>query len=233
MKLLVSVRSAAEAEAALAGGADLIDTKEPERGSLGFAGAETIAAVVSAVAGRRPVSAALGELAEGREAPAIGLAFAKWGLARCHGSPDWPVALSAAAQRLPPGCRPVAVAYADWRRARAPSPGEVCAFVCSRRWGALLIDTWRKDGTTLLDWSSHAQLLRLRKHCAADGVPIAFAGSLTVEPIALLRPLQPDWFAVRGAACRDGQRTQPIDAGRVRRLAELLAESITAATRAG
>src|SRR5262249_19906245 len=138
-----------------------------------------------------------------------------------------------AAQRLPPGCRPVAVAYADWRRARASSPGEVCAFVCSRRWGALLIDTWRKDGTTLLDWLSHAQLLRLREHCTADGVPIAFAGSLTVAQIARLRPLQPDWFAVRGAACRDGQRTQPIDAGRVRQLADLVAEPITAATRAG
>ena len=33
--LLVSVRSAAEAATALAGGADLIDVKEPSRGPLG------------------------------------------------------------------------------------------------------------------------------------------------------------------------------------------------------
>ncbi len=36
-RLLVSVRSAAEAEIALSAGADLIDVKEPSRGSLGAA----------------------------------------------------------------------------------------------------------------------------------------------------------------------------------------------------
>ena len=37
-KLLVSVRSADEAEVALEGGADIIDVKEPLHGSLGWAG---------------------------------------------------------------------------------------------------------------------------------------------------------------------------------------------------
>src|SRR5690242_18461623 len=62
MKLLVSVRSAAEAQAALTGGASLIDVKEPARGSLGRADAATLTDVLRMVAGRRPVSAALGEL---------------------------------------------------------------------------------------------------------------------------------------------------------------------------
>src|SRR5437763_1899892 len=57
--LQVSVRSAAEAESALAGGADLIDVKEPSRGPLGAADAAVIRDVITAVAGRRPVSAAL------------------------------------------------------------------------------------------------------------------------------------------------------------------------------
>ena len=57
-RLLVSVRSAAEAEAALAGGAALIDVKEPDRGALGRADDAVIADVVRAVAGRAPVSAA-------------------------------------------------------------------------------------------------------------------------------------------------------------------------------
>ncbi len=69
--LLVSVRDAAEAAASLAGGADLIDVKEPARGPLGRADAATIAAVVQAVGGRVPVSAALGEL---RECPLVGAA---------------------------------------------------------------------------------------------------------------------------------------------------------------
>ncbi|HEY3395272.1 MAG TPA: (5-formylfuran-3-yl)methyl phosphate synthase [Lacipirellulaceae bacterium] len=62
--LLVSVRGAGEALEALAGGADVIDVKEPKRGSLGAADAPTIAEVVRAVNGRATVTAALGELME-------------------------------------------------------------------------------------------------------------------------------------------------------------------------
>ena len=51
-KLLVSVRSAAEALTALEGGAALIDVKEPAHGSLGRADLQVIGEVVRAV-GRR------------------------------------------------------------------------------------------------------------------------------------------------------------------------------------
>ena len=63
-RLLVSVRDASEALAALAGGADIIDVKEPTRGSLGMADGDAVAGVVEAVGERVPVSAALGELCE-------------------------------------------------------------------------------------------------------------------------------------------------------------------------
>ena len=60
--LLVSVRSAAEARIALEAGADLIDVKEPRRGALGAADPAVWKDVCRAVAGRVPVSVALGEL---------------------------------------------------------------------------------------------------------------------------------------------------------------------------
>ena len=50
-KLLVSVRCAEEATAALAGGADIIDVKEPRRGSLGRADDRVIREVMEVVAG--------------------------------------------------------------------------------------------------------------------------------------------------------------------------------------
>ena len=62
-QLLVSVRDAAEAAAALAGGADIVDVKEPARGALGAADPATWDAVLRACAGRVPVSVALGEAA--------------------------------------------------------------------------------------------------------------------------------------------------------------------------
>src|SRR2546430_1416012 len=54
--LLVSVRSVDEALAALEGGADLIDAKEPSRGSLGQADLDVLEAIVSKVGRRTPVS---------------------------------------------------------------------------------------------------------------------------------------------------------------------------------
>lgn len=97
-RLLVSVRSLVEARLAVAAGVDLVDIKEPARGSLGAASLVTIRSIVEALADRAPLSCALGELIdvahdpEHAPAPAVGiidqlaelppeLAFAKLGLA--------------------------------------------------------------------------------------------------------------------------------------------------------
>lgn len=219
-RLLVSVRSATEALAALAGGADLIDVKEPTRGSLGRADADTIAEVVRAVAGRRPVSAALGELAEWQEAPSpSGLAFVKWGLAGCDA--NWPSAFERACLSCDPSPQPVVVAYADWQRAGAPSVQDVSDFACRTR-RCLLIDTFAKDGSTLVDWLPVPRLTALCQRFREANIPIALAGALSLRAIEALLPLQPDWFAVRGAACAHGQRAGSIDPARVRALHQLL-----------
>ena len=62
VRLLVSVRTAAEAQSALAGGADIIDIKEPNRGPMGQADAAIIQAITATVGSQAPVSAALGDL---------------------------------------------------------------------------------------------------------------------------------------------------------------------------
>ena len=121
-RLLVSVRNAAEARIAREEEVDLIDVKEPARGSLGAADAATIAAVIGEVNGQRPVSAALGELLEEVSLPhavAAQLTYAKFGLAGCAARHEWPGLWRQAADRLP-ATRLVAVAYADWQ-------GRACA----------------------------------------------------------------------------------------------------------
>jgi uncharacterized protein (UPF0264 family) len=219
--LLVSVRDVEEARQAVLGGADLIDVKEPARGSLGRADDRVIAAVIAEVAGRRPVSAALGDLLPGISVDVVpGLAFAKWGLADSAGTP-WQERLREAARALPAGCQPVAVAYADALAARAPLPAAVCDFACTQRW-PLLIDTFEKTGKSLLDHLDMDELAQLGRCCRAAAIPLALAGSLSQADIARLRPLEPDWFAVRTAACRDGQRTGPICAIQVRKLVQTL-----------
>src|SRR6478736_6242224 len=62
MRLLVSVRSAAEAAAAVTGGADIIDAKEPSRGSLGPVEPTVLRAIAEALPGGTPLSVALGDV---------------------------------------------------------------------------------------------------------------------------------------------------------------------------
>jgi uncharacterized protein (UPF0264 family) len=64
MRLLVSVASAGEAEAALEGGAEIIDAKDPAAGALGPVTVGVLRDIHAAVAGRRALSAALGDALE-------------------------------------------------------------------------------------------------------------------------------------------------------------------------
>jgi uncharacterized protein (UPF0264 family) len=223
--LLVSVRSVFEAAEALAGGAALIDVKEPASGSLGRADAGTTTDILRFVAGRQPVSAALGELTEGALPSTPGLTFVKWGLAGCARR-NWRRDLVEAGQRLSltPGYgAPVATTYADWRRADSPSPEDVAAFAVEQRWPAILLDTWKKDGACLFGWLPPPRVADLSRRCQAAGVRVALAGALGFDHLDLVHRLQPDWLAVRGAVCRSGHRNGAIDLQRVRRLALALA----------
>src|SRR2546428_7922817 len=134
MQLLISVAGPAEARAALRGGADVIDAKDPRRGALGPVSVQRLAAIRAAVAGARPLSAAVGDATSeyavaGSVAAAlsVGVAFVKLGLAG--------VASEARADRLAVAARRagetavvtrlVLVAHADWRSAASPPPPRV------------------------------------------------------------------------------------------------------------
>ncbi len=104
----------------------------------------------------------------------------------------------------------VAVAYADHDRANAPAPDEVLDAALETNCSVLLIDTFVKDGTSLLDWLSVEQLAALRKKSYAHGLQLALAGKVTLLELPSLLPLQPDIIAVRGAVCESGVRTATV-----------------------
>lgn len=231
-KLLVSVRNASEAQAALHGGADIIDIKDPAAGSLGRASTATISSIVELVAGRLPVTAALGELAEGNTTHVPpGLTFTKLGLA--NAPHDWRHRLTTRARFLSadPGSRNpepvplIPVAYADHARAAAPSPDTVLTWAITHPAQGppgILIDTAIKDGRGLLHWLSETTIRDLTTRARRDNLFIAVAGSLRADDLPRLIALNPDIIAVRGAACDGNDRTATISADRVRTLKSLL-----------
>ena len=217
--LLVSVRNAKEAMAALAGGADLIDVKEPLAGSLGAATPKTWQEIGEVVGGEKPLSAAMGELHDwDGSLPNTPYRYVKWGLSKLRG-----VALR---EKLTPafhlaeeaGLTPVAVAYADYEKAGCPRPLEVLELAAGMGATVLLIDSFTKDGKGLLDYCDLESLAMLRYRSAGMGIALALAGGIGLTNIKTLLPIGPDWFAVRGAACL-GQRTGEIQTDLV---AELL-----------
>lgn len=225
--LLVSVRSAVEAVVAWRAGAAVIDVKEPARGPLGAADPETWATVRRALDPSIPVSIALGELEEilWRQEPAPecwdGIHYCKVGLAGMGRKPNegWLATWTALRRRWRGLPSWVAVVYADWKAAAAPHPENVLSAALESDCAGVLIDTWDKSRPGQIDpgWS------RWVRQAQSLGRFVALAGGLDECSITRLAPLQPDLFAVRGAACVGGDRNGAIDPNRVARLAAQVA----------
>ncbi|MFO0909546.1 MAG: (5-formylfuran-3-yl)methyl phosphate synthase [Isosphaeraceae bacterium] len=233
-RLLVSVRSAEEAREALRGGAAVIDVKEPDRGPLGRADFAVWSEVRRVVPRGTPSASRLGELNEWLPATAPlqngvektplaeqhdpdryrGFSFRKLGLAGV-GS-NWKEHWARLRECCGVGPAWVAVIYSDWERAGAPHPHEVLEVALSSEdCGGLMIDTWDKTRPGAIERSWHDWI----DHARSAGRLTAIAGSINALTIAGLRLLRPDIVAVRGAACRDGDRRKPVDALRVAELA--------------
>ncbi|MCG8450036.1 MAG: (5-formylfuran-3-yl)methyl phosphate synthase [Pirellulales bacterium] len=215
-RLLVSVRNASEAAAALAGGANWIDLKEPLAGPLGAVEVETARDVVATVAGRRPLSAALGELWNwptpgARQLLKISeIAVVKLGLSRCAGEKQWKRRwCEAAAEVAAAGKQLAAVAYADWQQAQAPRPLLVASQAAIVRSRYLLLDTFEKRGGSLPAHFPEDKLGEILHLAREAGLQTAVAGRLMTETLAALPNSAIDFVAVRGGVC-EGQRTSQI-----------------------
>lgn len=234
--LLVSVRDASESLAALAGGAQVIDVKEPDRGSLGAADATTIAAVVRAVGDRAPVTAAAGELIdliESAHQPLPGgVSLFKIGLAGCRTLPGWKSRWIETMVAIWPHddarAHAVAVAYADWQTAHAPDPREVLRAAVEAGCPALLVDTWDKSAGVVFDHWPAEELADFMDLAHSHGLLTVLAGSLAGENFSAAAKLRPDFLAVRTAACEAG-RGGTVSRERVAALRQSIARACPAA----
>ena len=222
-RLLVSVRDAAEALSAMEGGADIVDLKEPRRGSLGCVGrmeCQTILAAMESNRHDRPLlSIAMGELRDFHSPdfhdwPLNRFQFAKIGLASFDSDSEWVVRWRAWRESLPRECAPVAVAYVD-PAACAPPPERVIEVATSLGVRHALLDTFDKvPGRGLMDHLQRKELLDLRALAENLSITLVLAGSLNLSQAAELADVGFAIVAVRGAVC-DGDRYGTINAVKV------------------
>jgi uncharacterized protein (UPF0264 family) len=216
-QLLVSVRSAVEARAAIAGGADIIDVKEPDNGSLGRASDQVIDQVMSEAADSAPVSAAMGELAEKNTAPPI-TDWVKAGLAGA--SDDWRHQLVELCDKVGRD-RFIAVVYADAQLVAAPPTKQIITWAIKQKVAGVLIDTSVKDGKNLFDWCAD-DLPGWIDALQQQDMMIALAGSLHGKAFQKAVALKPNIVAVRGAACDGNDRCGLININKVQQLKQTI-----------
>jgi uncharacterized protein (UPF0264 family) len=231
-RFLASIAAVDELPAALEGGADLIDVKDPATGALGAADLDTIRAIVTEVRGRRPVSATLGDLpmrperlvSAARRTAAAGVGFVKAGIFPDGDADSCIAALAAVAAE---STRLVAVLFAD-RHPRF----ELLDSIAAAGFAGAMLDTAGKGGCTLTDHLSLQRLLAFIEQARSLGLMTGLAGSLRLEHVAPLAALGPDYLGFRGALCAGG-RASAIELARVRRVRQALDAASNATAAAG
>ena len=234
MQLLVSVANSEEALHAVDGGADLIDAKDPLRGALGSVSLERLRDLHAAVAGRRIVTAALGDAVDERsveraafEYGSVGVGFVKIGFADIADHERIAHLITAAVRGLratgQAGCGVVAVAYAD--TGGTTSVERTALVDIAARAGAtgVLLDTADKGGPGLLRLVSPPALESWVARAHEAGLTVALAGKLTASDLPSVSAIGADIAGVRGAACVNS-RSSRVDVDNVRSLRRQLAQ---------
>jgi uncharacterized protein (UPF0264 family) len=240
VRLLVSVVDEEEAREAVAGGADIIDVKNPHEGALGAQPPAVVRAVRDAVPADIPVSVALGDLPEfpGTAALAalgaamLGVQYVKVGLAASH-TVEGATALLRAVARAVRGCtdavRVVAVGFADGPlHGLLDAAGLVDAAVRAEVVGCMLDTLDKRAASGLLEVLPEDTVRRFVARARTAGLEVGLAGSLRAADLPRLAALGADVVGVRGAAC-DGGRTGRVRRGRVADLKRTLAAAASPA----
>lgn len=219
--MLASVTNEAEAEAVSAGGADIIDLKDPAKGALGALATDAVAQIVRALSKSKPVSAAVDaagrpphEVAAAVAAmAATGVDYVKVALPEEKAAVECVRLLRAQANET----RLVGVLFAD-----EPPALDMLPLMAENGFAGAMLDTAKKGAGRLLDHMDVAGLDRFIGRCRKSGLMAGLAGSLEAPDVPRLLPLQPDYLGFRGSLCQGRDREASIDATAVRLIRDLI-----------
>lgn len=218
MRLLVSPMNIDEARAALAGGADIIDVKNPKEGSLGANFPWAIRAVAELAKGRVPVSATIGDLQfkpgtaslAALGAASSGAEYVKAGLLdvkTASQAEEMLVGIVRAVKDYDAEKKIVASAYSDYARVGSLSPLLLPPIAAKAGADVIMVDTAVKDGKPTFDFMSELDLHDFIDLGHANGLKVAIAGNIGFGHLELLKRLQPDIIGVRGIVCGGDRRS--------------------------
>ncbi|MCW4009645.1 MAG: hypothetical protein NWF05_03375 [Candidatus Bathyarchaeota archaeon] len=234
MKLLVSPLNEHEALEAVAGGADIIDVKNPKEGSLGANFPWVIKRIRQITPPNIEVSCTLGDLPNlpgsasiaAFGAASLGVNYVKASLFGLKNSQEAIFMMEnvvRAVKECDPTIKVVAAGFADAQRVGSVDPFSVPEIASASGCSLAMLDTAVKDGKTLLDFLSPKQLKEFIVDTHSYGLEVALAGSLKAEQLPVLCALEPEIIGVRGAACVDGDRVEGhITKQRVHELVQIL-----------
>lgn len=241
MKLLISPMNEKEASQAIAGGADIIDVKNPKEGALGANYPWVIKRIKEITPKNIEVSCTLGEVGNlpgsislaALGAASLGVDYIKVGLYGIK-TPQEAIFLLQNASRAAKECNPkikVAVAgYADAERIGAINPLLIPEIAHKSQVDVAMIDTSVKDGKNLFDYLTVEQLKGFVNSAHGFGLEAALAGSLRKQDLPIVYGLGADIAGLRGAACTHSNRdTGQITRKLVSELVEVVRQAETQA----
>ena len=234
MKLLISPKNETEAAEAVAGGADIIDVKNPKEGPLGANFPWIIKRIRQITPANIEVSCTLGEapnLPGSMALAALGAAttgvnYIKVGLYGLK-TPEEAVHLirniTEAAKEYNPLIKVVASGYADAARISTVDPLLVPKIAHEAQADIAMLDTAIKDGKSLFTFLTETQLQQFVDAAHNYGLKAALAGALQKEDLPAVCALGVDVVGLRGAACTLNDRVNgQITREKVQELAEIV-----------
>lgn len=240
MKLLISPKNEAEAQEAIAGGADIIDVKNPLEGALGANYPWVIRNIKQLTPKPLEVSCALGDAPNlpgsislaALGAATLGVDFVKVGLYGVK-TPQHAIFLLEQVNKASKDCNPhikvVAAGYADAKKIGAIDPSLIPEIAHKANVDVAMLDTATKDGSNLFDNQTIQQLKTFIDSTHSFGMQAALAGSLRKEDLVVVYGLGADIAGLRGAACTNSDRNKGYI---TRELVAQLVAAVKQATRA-
>jgi uncharacterized protein (UPF0264 family) len=233
MKLLISVINEQEAIAAIKGGADIIDVKNPLEGALGAHFPEVIKRIRKTTSPEIPVSAAIGDAPD---LPGL-MSLAALGAATCNiqyvkvglygvrsidRATNMLMEIKKAIKGYNQDIKIIAVAYGDGFKINAISPHDALIAAVESGYNGCMMDTIIKGEGDLFSAISVGNINKFLKLCRSKNLLSALAGSLKLEQLPLLKELNPDIIGFRGAVCRGDRVNGALDSEAVKNIKEKL-----------